>query len=200
MCCTECFEDSTLKSRIMEQGHTGDCDYCGSTDVAVCDTGVLKDDLLVVIGLYEPVAVGVNVLFAEDQFDAGEMLAEKIQEDWEVFADSLDYSTRSRLLNDIVRTFARPKDAEFGIDVDQLWTDKENQLTHRTHDYLWDRFVRHIKTQRRFVFDESFGSEVIDPREWVPEFLEGVEFDRSPRLFRARLGSLSDGEPFPPPG
>lgn len=38
LCCEECFEDAEIRKWILANGEQGDCPFCGSKDVMVCDT------------------------------------------------------------------------------------------------------------------------------------------------------------------
>lgn len=42
-CCEMCFEDDIIRTFVQEYGQPGDCPYCHSKDVSVCDTEQVGD-------------------------------------------------------------------------------------------------------------------------------------------------------------
>ena len=55
-CCANCFSDEQIKKIIVDNGHIGDCDFCGEKQVPVCSVDEATDisDLISdVLSVYE---------------------------------------------------------------------------------------------------------------------------------------------------
>ena len=48
-CCANCFSDEQIKKIIVDNGHIGDCDFCGEKQVPVCSVEKMNgEDLFLV--------------------------------------------------------------------------------------------------------------------------------------------------------
>ena len=191
MCCVECFADKVLRERIESEGSIGHCEYCDAIDV-LC---VVDSDLDVLfrplLRLYDIVAFGVNALPGADLFLIGNVLADVIDEDWEIFSDRFPLDRRTDLLDNILNSGLAPDEADDRVPVEDLWTGRERRFTHVGSKDLWEEFVWHIKHERRFVLktrpDGGIG-DVADPKGWIPPLLEelAINLPGSTTVFRAR--------------
>ena len=191
-CCTKCFQDDFLKKYIQQVGKLGDCDYCGSLNRYGVDAGELRDKFLVLLDSYEEVAVGENTLPDDDPENYGDFLAAKLQEDWEMFSDKLDYGQMRNLLDNIYNSYLSPRElySGDGVDVDSIWTNAEGNFAYRGPEEYWSSFAIYIKNDRRFVFEDDIVAGIADPIKWLPEYLEGTSIilKEGEKLYRARVG------------
>ena len=74
-CCANCFSDEQIKKIIADNGHTGNCDFCGEKDTQVCSVDEATDisDLI------------SDVLSVYEENKQGRPLFSAIIEDWNIF-------------------------------------------------------------------------------------------------------------------
>lgn len=194
-CCIECFLDNYLKDFIRVESQTrGDCDFCGSTNVRIIAPSELEGFFEPVVGLYSPLEVGRNILKDENPADVGENLGQLIDNDWEVFSDTLGSHERTSLLDAIMNPY--PDLGGERVPVDELWTDRKD-FYDRTIEDMWDALANHIKNERRYILDSS-KREIKQIISLLPEVIPtvGSNLNRDMILYRARLGSKPPSLPY----
>ena len=120
----------------------------------------------------EIVEIGHNRLPDTDPLDVGEDLINLLQDDWDIFSDSVSFDSQHELLSRIINAYTDPKD--FGRDVNDLWTHYSRAFTSRTLRDLWLMFALHLRLDRRFIPDFS-DSEISDPRDFLTDAVNLVE-------------------------
>ena len=83
-CCANCFSDEQIKKIIADNGHTGNCDFCGEKDTQVCSVDEATDisDLI------------SDVLSVYEENKQGRPLFSAIIEDWNLFRKDIPSSNK----------------------------------------------------------------------------------------------------------
>src|SRR5688500_17716257 len=90
LCCEDCFDDIWLYKLIKRYSQKiGKCDFCEADNVALLEVSALTEPFLNLMTMYSPVGWDNTNLHLDDPVDAGEILDELIEQDWEIFSDRL---------------------------------------------------------------------------------------------------------------
>ena len=131
--------------------------------------------------LYEPCEIGTNLLPGEDPHEVGEMLDDLLDEDWSIFSADFPSERRIGFLEHVFNGGLSYKEYYDAVPVEDLWVPLESRFTHRSYADAWDRFSHHIINERRFVFDTEDLDGIIDPKSWLPIFLDEVTVYLEPK-------------------
>jgi hypothetical protein len=204
-CCSSCFEASRLKRLVRKNHQRGDCDYCGSTHIAIVPAESLGHYFEPLLEDYAEVQEGVHFIAALDEEADGEPLDALLAEDHpEIFSARLGDEARQRLIQDIVDAIDRPDPSEgvYGRRVSELWTRRGNEIWagadeeyFRSPNYRWRAFVEDIKRRQRFA--RAAGASDSDPATYLTaDVLNALttRLRRGKALYRAVLdGERKDG-------
>jgi RES domain-containing protein len=181
-CCERCFQYPWLTDFVKSQStKTGDCDYCGATNVAVVEPAVLSQ-------YFRNAASGFRSLDApgvlapwEDAVVVGEQLDFLMQDRWQVFDDMFyDSGNAGELLEDIINASWDDDSGEPPFRSTDLFTSRlPNWTTSPADD--WEGFSQLVRDQPDLEPElrEMLGEDI-----WTKE----VELSASTTLYRARLG------------
>jgi len=192
-CCINCFRDSAIQEIIQSRKTTGDCDFCGSTNVSIyrieSEQNPIADLFIAILGMY-----GVT------DASAGNSLALTLRQDWEIFA--IDAKTVRELLQEFCS-------AVFPVS-DPIYTDNVSITSISNPLYLkevgivggktWSEFSTYIKNVNRFhasMFNADMFARYLS-------FAEKV-YKIGTLMYRARVAQNSEGYVkskmgAPPPG
>jgi len=187
-CCTECFnpELKTLVNYITRNGEIGDCSCCGSQNVPCIAPEELEELFIPLVSLYEIIE---NFMPLEDlkSWD-GAFIWEKLDQDWWLFSDKLDYQDKEALIRAIfVRRNTKDGDNQFlesYVEMEDEYWGSQGEVSRKLGSE-WDAFCQEIKYKNRY-----FVTRVID-LELLRELLAYQEefIDVGLCLYRGRLGN-----------
>lgn len=168
-CCPNCFDDRGLRHDIIPSLNPiiGDCDFCGSREVALVEPQVLRDVFEMLISVYEP-------------NPAGKSLVEWMKEDWELFSHPrLDNAHAKELLAEIL---------DDGQVVRQAFApsaDYQSEALAR-----WETLRDELMYRNRYFLDEALDTDRLE------ELLVFLPADDMPETwYRARI--LAGDAPYP---
>lgn len=187
-CCIKCFKDPEIKAIVKGCNLKGNCDFCGSININICDTdnGSLKENFERLVDVYCPVS-DIKGDFPREESD---LIKNILYSKWNIFNLNANkvYLFLTRLLNE--RYKEEPK-----LFDEPVWikgSEKEDYLNQYSilGKFQWNDFVDEIKTKNRFhtaIINKEIFKKVLEAS--CKEYEEGTEF------FRARI--WTDGEGFP---
>lgn len=197
VCCTRCFNDRRLKSLIGHRGTTGDCSYCGSTDVNVLDPDDLSDFFRPILDGYQIVTAGTHYIPALGEDADGDYLDVLVAEDnLDLFSPLLSGRKRQNLVQallDRVRGFdprSGYRDAvdDFWIRAgNEIWAGAEEEYL-RSAPVRWQTFEIEIRERWRLVRPSPPAE--YDPVTWLTPVLPALtrRVPKSRLLYRAAMG------------
>ena len=167
-CCANCFSDEQIKKIIVDNGHIGDCDFCGEKQVPVCSVDEATDisDLI------------SDVLSVYEENERGRPLFSAIIEDWNIFRKDLPSS--AKLIEAFCSTIYDDSSANYNVSVEIPRAQLEEYGIFSGH--TWGEFSNAIKRKNRF-HNNYFKADRFSP------FL-GYSIRKYPKgtkLYRARI-------------
>lgn len=120
-CCINCFNDSFLKTIIIQKSaNFGNCDFCKTKNINIISPQKLNDEFQPLLDLYE------------ETISSGKTIFQLLKEDWALFL-SLDENSASQLIEMISDTkfdqlYASKKSDNFENIIN--WQDFKNELKH----------------------------------------------------------------------
>lgn len=167
-CCVNCFSDEQIKKIIVDNGHIGDCDFCGEKQVPVCSVDEATDisDLI------------SDVLSVYEENERGRPLFSAIIEDWNIFRKDLPSS--AKLIEAFCSTIYDDSSANYNVSVEIPRAQLEEYGIFSGH--TWGEFSNAIKRKNRF-HNNYFKADRFSP------FL-GYSIRKYPKgtkLYRARI-------------
>lgn len=147
-CCYRCFSPPWLKKLIhTDADGLGLCAFCGSKSTALADVSVLYDSFQNLLSMYNPARDGETLHSWEDAFEAGEILTDLIQDDWEIFSDALLNSDKATELIVAIQLSGWEKDSgEDLIDTGTLYS-RRRSIYHTPPAQAWERYCEDIKEE-----------------------------------------------------
>ena len=185
-CCTECFSDEYLQDLIRDEGQSGECSFCGSTNVHVISPEELQYYFDPLINLYSAQVEFYPVDILKEC--EGRFIWEILSEDWGVFDDS---EIGERIIEDMYQgdNGNRPLFLDNYVGREDEWYGVDTEISDGLRKQ-WDEFCDEITYSNRFfpqkIVDLDLMSEVLSYSENV------IAIDEI--LFRARLSP--DGNIF----
>lgn len=167
-CCANCFSDEQIKKIIADNGHTGNCDFCGEKDTQVCSVDEATDisDLI------------SDVLSVYEENKQGRPLFSAIIEDWNIFRK--DIPSSNKLIEAFCSTIYDDGKENHNVYVEIPKAQREEYGVFSGH--TWDEFSNAIKSKNRF-HNNYFKADRFSP------FL-GYSIKKYPKgteLYRARI-------------
>lgn len=149
ICCTNCFKDRDIISRIESLNKKGDCETCGSKDMFIYNTdeeNFLTDEFDALLSIYTP----ENFLPNDYPREKLNLLKEELYSNWNIF--SLERNMIYRLITNICREKYSYTPDIFDSPVGIPELEQENYLTENSllKTFNWEDFVNAIKTENRF--------------------------------------------------
>lgn len=173
-CCTECFQDNYLKEVIIAEGVKGNCDYCNSKNVSICNTDKLKiyfEPFLNLYGIIRKYTTGKKKQKERNLWD-------RLTKDWEIFG--VNRSVAKKLLKDILDEYRN--NPILKKDVRKInFLRGEDSNTPKMED-IWDEFSEELKHSNRY-----FPIKEIDKKKLV-NLLQYLEYKipKNKYFYRAR--------------
>lgn len=199
-CCPNCFNDGFIKGIIAGNRMLGDCDYCQRKNQSVIQVNKLKLYFEKFFDIYEFEQDGVhyahylppNAIYGEDIEEIVLTdcfpLHNLIQEDWNIFSESLNEKTRANMLNDILEDYIIPYSNRLFSSSINFARFYENVMYYEDQQDIWSRFSEEIKKENRFFLQTSLQNEIVNLVKQKEVLIqEGESF------YRARIGY--NGEP-----
>jgi len=180
-CCINCFRDTYIRTTIDKCGATGDCDFCNSKNVAVCDVSNPLNPIS------EKIIELVQIYSISDSTEA-KPLKYALRDDWDIFTSGAE--TILSLIKKLCVT-CYPDNAEIfteNVAIEQL-ADKDFLREYGVvRGYGWDEFSESIKHSNRF-HSGMFNSEQ------VASFLSIVKtiYPAGKHMYRARISTEKKG-------
>lgn len=146
-CCTNCFKDKEIIGFIDTSMETGNCDYCGSTDIKIIDARELEELFQPLIALFKTIA-SLGIAVSEEN-----LLHQKIQEVWNIFKLP-EESSRQALLIAILADSIPANDSLFTkpVEIEILLSPT---LAGDIHEKKWENLAEEIKYKNRFFLNET---------------------------------------------
>jgi hypothetical protein len=198
-CCSACFETMRLKRLVRKLKQRGDCDYCGSTSIAIAPVESLAGYFEPLLRDYTEVQEGVHFFATLDQEADGETLDALLVEDHPgILSARLDDEARQSFVQDVVDAIDRPDPTggDFGRQVGELWTRRGTEIWSgadeeyfRSPHYRWRTFVDDIKGRQRFARAADVGAS--DPATYLTTNVLNaltVRLRKGKALYRAVIG------------
>jgi hypothetical protein len=189
-CCSNCFSESEIKQFIKDKEIKGDCDYCNSANVYICD--VSKASRFIIEGFkryYEDAANHVSYCSADGGYQIPtDSISDILLYQEEIFGENLN--NPYRLCMDLVTNGATPyvRQDPYGPPAGE-----PDEIT------FWERFCEITKTQKRFtLFLPSENENAYDcglPQNFLPrltyEFLPYLiePLNKGTKIYRARINN-----------
>ncbi len=160
--CGNCFNDFEIKSHIDAfSKSTGNCNFCGYSNVPVLDIDELMDFFIELLGLFE-------------NDNVGKPLFRILQEDWNLFSSM---KVASKILsvvmidNDLFMSHKSPNvNVKYIPEIDEVIS-------------YWEHLKDSLKWERRFILEMD---NIIDLG-WDKYFAETISISNESNLFRARI-------------
>lgn len=173
-CCSACFKNQEVRSTVEEISQTtGECNYCGASDVKIIDAREIVELFQPVINLYE---VSEN---------GDKMLHEVLQLEWDLF--NLDPNTTRNLIFDI---FSDVKSLHPDLFKLNVINKTRNHIKTEALINQWESLKKEIVETNRFFLDNVIELELLEKylRNKSKSYKTGELF------FRSRISKL---EGFP---
>ncbi|UUX35187.1 RES family NAD+ phosphorylase [Fundicoccus culcitae] len=197
-CCVNCFKDSEIIGIVSGVKTEGDCDFCGSTNVAICnlDYPELKNNFERLLDVYAP----VSEFKGEIPRHKTDMIKNILSRDWSIF--NLEPEKIDRFLMELLQEQYQANPELFDGPVLLKGTNQEDYLKQFSilGVHTWEDFTTEIKTKNRFH------TEIInkDLLRRIVNFCNDT-YQEGQVFYRARI--MTAGENFtkeemgpPPPG
>lgn len=145
-CCIECFKDKYLREFIQLLSNSGDCDFCGRSNVALCDLNAAKYKEL---GLAISALINLYEVSSEDDSNS-KLIKHALYDDWNVF-NIIPDAIQKLIENEIILDFVSNKELLFKpVIIPQRYDNdylNENCIVRENN---WKEFTEIIKYKNRF--------------------------------------------------
>ena len=148
-CCERCFKDSEIKDIIRGGNVRGECDFCHSSNVYICDlesNEYLRENFELLLDVYTP----IDEMGYEYPKERADLLKNILYSQWSVFNLSSDdiYKFLIALFPDKYEEQAVLFDGPVGIyeSISEEYLNRYSILG----TYQWEDFVKEIKEKNRF--------------------------------------------------
>lgn len=168
--CVNCFSEREILAFIASQNLIGNCECCGSKDIATIEIAELLSFFSELLGNFK-------------KSDEGELLKTKLQGHWNFFS-SLDNASKilNHVLDEITTVFSSADDkVDFSDDI----YDNVN---------YWDTLKEQLMWKTRYLTDVGF---LTDELGWDSFFASQIILGRANELYRARLHHNSNEAVYP---
>src|SRR5437762_6781669 len=204
MPCENCFADSWLKQYVRDHATSrGKCPYCGTADSPCLNSAEISYLFQPMLGLYHELTSDTVDYGYEDPLQISDTLLDLVQDDWDVFSETLlESGNAGKLLENIANAHWDDDSGENPLDADELYTRRPS---------IW-----HSSLKSAFAGVVSELSDNPDDPGILTKLAEslGEHFSRVARtipngeyFFRGRPGCASPMTPYsggaigaPPPG
>lgn len=196
-CCIRCFKDPEIKDIVKGCNLKGNCDFCGNTDVYVCDINNedLKDNFERLLDVYCPVS-DIKGNFPREQAD---LMKNILTLRWDIFNLKANevYLFLTALLSEKYEEEPKLFDEPVWIkgSVQEEYLNQYSILG----KFQWKDFVDEIKTKNRFhttIINKEIFRKVLEVS--CKEYEVGTEFFRA-RIWTEGVGFSTDEMGPPPP-
>lgn len=181
-CCSECFSSSYLKDIINSNPTIGNCDFCGSENIAVYDPRELALIFQKVLDLY---IINPGI---------GNSIEIQIESDFKEKIFSAKSRKNVRLLLQEIMSDGFHEYEDFFIEkiVLKHIADSNNNEKVKPLEISWDRFAKEIKSTNRFFIQNALDLEILS------DLLANYEkkYTKGKIYFRARIAENIIGYPL----
>lgn len=178
-CCAECFSHPWLREFVVQEStSTDDCDFCGSENVPVIEVGDLSGAFGNMMSLY-----GVA-----ESFEAGDLIVDLVQEDWDVFSQRLlDQGDPGSLLEEALNAHWDDDSGESPFSSRELYQRVTDIWHHTSMADEWEEYCRVARSNppADMPLPQLFAEDVSAVEVRLPS---------GAMLYRARAGFASDAD------
>jgi len=180
-CCVECFRDSHIRTTIEKLCVIGDCDFCGSSGIAVCDADDMSNPI-------SEMVVELIQIYSVSDAEGAKPLKIALRDDWDIFTAGAE----------TILTLTKKLCAAAYLDNADLFTKNVviEQITDKeflrdygvVRGYGWDEFSEALKHENRFHSGMFNGDQ-------FASFLDMFKktYPTGTQMYRARVSANKNG-------
>ena len=179
-CCIRCFKDPEIKDIIKGHNVKGDCDFCGNTNIYICDVNNddLKENFERLLDVYCPVS-DIKGYFPQEQAD---LIKNILTFSWDIF------NLKANEVYVFLKALLPEKYKEEPMLFDEpVWIKGSVQEEYLNQysilgKFQWKDFVDEIKTKNRFhttIINKEVFRKVLE--------VSCKEYEAGTKFFRARI-------------
>ncbi len=178
-CCSECFSSSYLKDIINSNVTVGNCDFCGTVDIAIYDPKELALFFQNIFDLYKiDKANGTSIEIQIESDFKGKIFSDKIS------------VNRKKLLNEIIYDdYDKYKRLFTGKVVLKHISNRKNSVKVKPLQISWEKFAEEIKSTNRFHIQNAL--DLFKLQQLLNRYERHIP--RSKKYYRARISDTSAG-------
>ncbi|WP_191090668.1 RES domain-containing protein [Niallia endozanthoxylica] len=193
-CCINCFEDEIIINYFHQEGHCGDCDYCGEADTQIVPIRELYDVYFQnLYSYYQETQHGEHYIYQihDNPSDFGDSLYNLVQEDWGIFPDGSGEPLLYEIMN-----YGRDYEIEGNIDESVLFSRASDAFSYIDGSYLWDSLSNSLIKENRFFpkkdLDYYYSTDTLlgEIENLIKKYV--VNINEQTEIFRARVGHFTD--------
>lgn len=180
ICCNKCFKDSEIIDIIGDR-KKGECDFCGSSNVSICDfsnNNSIKENFETLLDAYTPFNKDTDMTL----LDQADYLVNILYSEWHIF--NIKQSEIRKFLIELFPDKHKENRKLFDSKViisglnDENFLEQYSILTKSS----WEDFVKEIKTENRFhtnIINKSILEDILN--------VSTKEYFRDHEFYRARI-------------
>lgn len=181
-CCVKCFKDHVMVGFMYVFTEVGNCNFCESIDVKLCNLNNLDNK----VGEY--ISSLIDLYEVCEEGDSGKLIKHVLHEDWDIFNLELDaiqnLIANKSVINKINNVDLLTKKVRIPQGYDADYMHKHCIVRKNT----WESFSRNIKYENRFHHEEYFNR---------GEFIKFISYltksyDKGTVMYRARVSSANE--------
>lgn len=178
-CCSECFSSSYLKDIINSNVTIGDCDFCGTLNVAIYDPKELALFFQNIFDLYKVDSkIGASLEIQMELDFQGKIFSNKIS------------ANRKKLLNEIITDdFIKYKRIFKGKVALKHINNKKKNTKVKPLQISWEKFADEIKSTNRFHIQNAL--DLLKLEQLLKRYVRQIP--KGKKYFRARISDSSAG-------
>jgi len=188
--CFDCIGDEFLKRETAVYAVTV-CNFCGVEDSSCLSADRLAELLMPLLGLYTPVEEFMAMEEMKDLAGNGDMIWEKLQEDWNLFPE-LGYAALETLFNEMLFSSDEPTLLLSSyVENEREYYGLQYEITDELIEE-WKNFCKEIVQENRYFPQKMIHSETLSGS---IELLENT-LPTGKNFYRARISETKEGYPI----